>query len=172
MYDTLKQGKCIAIFPEGGSHDRTELLPLKAGVSLMALGALEKFGVTTTIIPCGLTYFGGHRFRSRAMLEFGPPLVVTPDMLEAYKANRKAASSSLLRQVENRLRQVVTTVPDYESLRIFRACRRLYQPYGVTLPADQYLELQRRLQKGFEEWKDEEKVSSSHGKKYHPLSLV
>lgn len=27
----------IGIFPEGGSHDRPELLPLKAGVTLMAL---------------------------------------------------------------------------------------------------------------------------------------
>lgn len=27
----------IGIFPEGGSHDRSELLPLKAGVALMAL---------------------------------------------------------------------------------------------------------------------------------------
>jgi len=27
----LNEGKCFAIFPEGGSHDRTDLLPLKAG---------------------------------------------------------------------------------------------------------------------------------------------
>lgn len=25
----LSDGECITIFPEGGSHDRTELLPLK-----------------------------------------------------------------------------------------------------------------------------------------------
>lgn len=29
VYDTLKEGNCVGIFPEGGSHDRTELLPLK-----------------------------------------------------------------------------------------------------------------------------------------------
>jgi glycerol-3-phosphate O-acyltransferase/dihydroxyacetone phosphate acyltransferase len=29
VFDTLTHGGCIGIFPEGGSHDRPELLPLK-----------------------------------------------------------------------------------------------------------------------------------------------
>lgn len=29
VYDKLREGGCIGIFPEGGSHDRTQLLPLK-----------------------------------------------------------------------------------------------------------------------------------------------
>lgn len=29
VFDKLSRGGCIGIFPEGGSHDRTELLPLK-----------------------------------------------------------------------------------------------------------------------------------------------
>lgn len=29
VFDRLNAGGCIGIFPEGGSHDRTELLPLK-----------------------------------------------------------------------------------------------------------------------------------------------
>lgn len=29
VFDRLHEGGCIGIFPEGGSHDRTELLPLK-----------------------------------------------------------------------------------------------------------------------------------------------
>ena len=44
VYDTVFQdliaGGCIGMFPEGGSHDRPDLLPLKAGVAIMALGAL------------------------------------------------------------------------------------------------------------------------------------
>jgi glycerol-3-phosphate O-acyltransferase/dihydroxyacetone phosphate acyltransferase len=33
VFDTLSQGGCIGIFPEGGSHDRPELLPLKGTVA-------------------------------------------------------------------------------------------------------------------------------------------
>lgn len=40
VYDSLGRGETVGIFPEGGSHDRAEMLPLKAGASLMALGAL------------------------------------------------------------------------------------------------------------------------------------
>ena len=29
VFDRLEAGGCVGIFPEGGSHDRTELLPLK-----------------------------------------------------------------------------------------------------------------------------------------------
>lgn len=37
VYQRLKEGGIIGIFPEGGSHDRPDLLPLKAGVSIIAL---------------------------------------------------------------------------------------------------------------------------------------
>ncbi|RUS31976.1 hypothetical protein BC938DRAFT_476602 [Jimgerdemannia flammicorona] len=37
VHKTLNEGNCIAIFPEGGSRDRAEMLPLKAGFTVMAL---------------------------------------------------------------------------------------------------------------------------------------
>ncbi|ORZ04886.1 hypothetical protein BCR42DRAFT_463471 [Absidia repens] len=53
VHDQLNQNKCITIFPEGGSHDRAELLPLKAGVTMMALGAMAKYpGLDVKIVPC------------------------------------------------------------------------------------------------------------------------
>ena len=33
VFEKLSSGGCIGIFPEGGSHDRTELLPLKGDLS-------------------------------------------------------------------------------------------------------------------------------------------
>ncbi|MGI8556362.1 MAG: 1-acyl-sn-glycerol-3-phosphate acyltransferase [Pyrinomonadaceae bacterium] len=39
-YELLAQGRCIAIFPEGISHDETKLQPLKTGAARIALGAL------------------------------------------------------------------------------------------------------------------------------------
>ena len=56
--------KFFLFFLTGGSHDRPHLLPLKAGVTLMALGAMNKdSNCKITIIPCGLNYFQGFRFR-------------------------------------------------------------------------------------------------------------
>ena len=75
MFDAVQRalanGQCIGIFPEGGSHDRTDLLPLKAGVAAIALGAQEKYGVSVPIVPVGFNYFRGHRFRGRVVVEYG-----------------------------------------------------------------------------------------------------
>jgi len=39
-YELLAQNRCIAIFPEGISHNETKLQPLKTGAARIALGAL------------------------------------------------------------------------------------------------------------------------------------
>lgn len=57
-WNLLNEGGCIGIFPEGGSHDRTQMLPLKAGVSIMALGSLARYkNMKLNIVSCGLKYF-------------------------------------------------------------------------------------------------------------------
>ena len=66
VVDKIIAGEAIGIFPEGGSHDRAELLPLKAGVTIMALGALQKDpGLDLKLVPVGLNYFHGHKWRSK-----------------------------------------------------------------------------------------------------------
>ena len=48
VFNRLNLGDCVGIFPEGGSHDRTELLPLK-GLSLAYRLAIRR--LTTRSIP-------------------------------------------------------------------------------------------------------------------------
>jgi len=81
----LASGGAVCIFPEGGSHDRTDLLPLKVGVSLIAYHALEKDGLVVPVVPVGLNYFRGHRFRGRVIVEFGRPTYVDPTTLPQFK---------------------------------------------------------------------------------------
>lgn len=40
VHDELNNGRCITIFPEGGSHDRAEMLPLKGNVIEMGGGVI------------------------------------------------------------------------------------------------------------------------------------
>lgn len=54
VYHYLNNNECITIFPEGGSHDRSEMLPLKAGFAVMALGAMaENPNLNIKIVPVG-----------------------------------------------------------------------------------------------------------------------
>lgn len=81
----LHLGQAVGIFPEGGSHDRTELLPLKPGVALMALEALScNPEMNLTIIPVGLSYFHADQFRSRAVVEYGDPIRIPSELVTKY----------------------------------------------------------------------------------------
>eukprot|EP00164_Ancoracysta_twista_P001547 GFYU01002028.1.p1 GENE.GFYU01002028.1~~GFYU01002028.1.p1 ORF type:complete len:664 (+),score=139.92 GFYU01002028.1:140-2131(+) len=143
----LGKGGCIGIFPEGGSHDRTELLPLKAGVGIMAFTALEQNrGLDKiTILPVGLNYFRGHKFRSRCVVEFGAPLEVTRDMFAKYQQDRRLAVDQLLHRVEKGMRAVTVNLPDYSSLCLVQTMRHLYQPRNMELTLEQKLTLTQHL---------------------------
>ena len=41
VHRVLRQGGSVGIFPEGGSHDRTTMLPFKPGFAIMALGSFQ-----------------------------------------------------------------------------------------------------------------------------------
>lgn len=162
VFDRLDAGGAVGIFPEGGSHDRTELLPLKPGVAIMALGALAnnpECGVK--IVPCGMNYFHAHKFRSRAVVEFGNPVEVPMELVELYKnGQRREAVSQLLDTVYQALVAVTVTSPDYDTLMLIQAARRLYNPTGKKLPLPMVVELNRRLVKGYTLHKDDPRIKA------------
>jgi glycerol-3-phosphate O-acyltransferase/dihydroxyacetone phosphate acyltransferase len=139
VYQRLRDGHCVAVYPEGvlllqdvvyrelihhvgGSHDRTDLLPLKAGFAMMALGTMACYpNVEVKIVPVGLSYFHAHRFRSRAVIEFGPPLNVSSELVEKFKnrgPDKREAVSKLLNQVYDALKAVTVRAPDYDTLMV------------------------------------------------------
>jgi glycerol-3-phosphate O-acyltransferase/dihydroxyacetone phosphate acyltransferase len=160
VFDRVAEGGCIGIFPEGGSHDRTELLPLKAGLAIMALGSLAKNpDCNVSIVPVGMNYFNAHKFRSRCVIEFGQPITIDDEVLEQYKAgNRREAVGQVLNEVQDALKSVTLQAPDYDTLMLIQAVRRLYNPKGKKLPLPAVVELQRRFLKGYAEYKDDPRV--------------
>ena len=121
VLNCLATSGCIAIFPEGGSHDRTDLLPLKAGVALIAYSALERDDLNIPIIPVGLNYFRAHRFRGRAIVEYGTPSYIKTASLEDFRRggeDRRAVCNELLERIEDSMRSVVVTTPDYKTLQM------------------------------------------------------
>lgn len=162
VYERLESGGCIGIFPEGGSHDRPNLLPLKAGAAIIALGTLARSpDCGLTIIPCGMNYFSPNKFRSRAVVEFGPPVQVSQDQIEAFKLggqSKRNAVGSLLETIQNALASVTQQAPDRETLMLIQATRRLYKPLRTKLPLPLVIELNRRLLKGYTQLKDQPQV--------------
>ncbi|KAF9536928.1 hypothetical protein EC957_009350 [Mortierella hygrophila] len=171
VFERLNAGHCVGIFPEGGSHDRAEMLPLKAGVTIMALGALAANpSLDLKIVTCGLNYFHPHRFRSRAVVEFGEPITVPPELVEMYKRGgpeKREACGKLLDTIYEALRGVTLNAPDYETLMVIQAARRLYKPTHRKLQISQVVELNRRFVAGYMHFKDNPKVIEAKDKVMH-----
>ncbi len=71
----LASGGVLAIFPEGVSHDRPALQPLKTGAARIVLEAELRFGpLGCRVLPVGLLFEERVRFRSRALVVVGEPL--------------------------------------------------------------------------------------------------
>lgn len=176
VFARLNAGGCVGIFPEGGSHDRPSLLPLKAGVALMALGTLaDNPDCGLKIVPCGMNYFHAHKFRSRAVIEFGNPIEVPKEIVEQFKqGDRRESVGALLDIIYQSLVAVTVTSPDYETLmvrsfdrlypivinisQVIQAARRLYNTKGKKLPLPMVVELNRRLVKGYNHFKDDPRI--------------
>lgn len=86
----------------------------------MALGSLAVNPDSgLKIIPCGMNYFHAHKFRSRAVVEFGSPIAVPEELIELYKSGeRREATRQLLETVYQALVAVTVTSPDYDTLMV------------------------------------------------------
>lgn len=86
----------------------------------MAMGTMVNHpGVNVKIVPVGLSYFHAHRFRSRAVVEFGQAMEVPPELVEKFKAGgvqKRESVSALLQDVYEGLKSVTLRAPDYETL--------------------------------------------------------
>lgn len=69
----------------------------------------------------GLNYFHAHRFRSRAVIEFGNPITVSSELVQKFKeggASKREACSSLLDSIYNALKTVTINAGSYETLMV------------------------------------------------------
>ncbi|KAI7860940.1 hypothetical protein BDC45DRAFT_430099 [Circinella umbellata] len=160
VHDYLNRNECITVFPEGGSHDRPEMLPLKAGFAVMALGAMAEHPELIPklkIVPVGLNYFHPDRFRSRAVVSFGQPISMDPAWVEGFKKGgkeKREAITQLLDQSDEAFKTVTTNAPDYDTLLIIQAARRLYNTKKLTL--HQVVELNRHFVAGWIQLKEKD----------------
>ena len=88
----------------------------------MALGAMANNpAVKVKIVPVGLYYFHPHKFRSRAVVEFGHAMDVDETLVELYKKGgkeKREAVGKLLDVIYDALKTVTIRAPDFETLQV------------------------------------------------------
>jgi 1-acyl-sn-glycerol-3-phosphate acyltransferase len=131
----LANNRCIAIFPEGISHDETKLKPIKTGAARIALGALgvgaedevEKLGkgeretrnddrIDLKIMAVGLFYTSKTAFRSEVLIRYGEIFDVEPVELDESGEPPNDAVKDLTDRIESALRRATLNLESQEEL--------------------------------------------------------
>ncbi len=144
MFDVLAHDGTIGIFPEGISHDASHLARLKTGAARLALGGATRAKRAVTIVPCGLTFIHPRRFRSRVLVQYGPPIVI-----EADRPSDPDAVRALTTALDVAIRRLTINAPDWDTVRALDAVRRLYQPQEISI--EDRVELSRRFNTYYEQ---------------------
>lgn len=69
----------------------------------------------------GLNYFHAHRFRSRAVIEFGTPISINRDLVQKYRnggPEKREACGKLLDTIYDALKSVTVNAGSYETLMV------------------------------------------------------
>jgi 1-acyl-sn-glycerol-3-phosphate acyltransferase len=159
-FNLLRRGRCIALFPEGVSHNSTFLLPVKTGAARIALGALsvrnqqagpEAANLGLRIVPVGLYYTSKTSFRSEALLRFGPSIEVPGVEADASGEPPREAVRRLSAQIEAALRQVTLNVEDAKALEEIHKAEQLFSSLYESMNFRQSLSDEFDLRRRFAE---------------------
>ncbi len=128
--ELLKKGGAIAIFPEGVSHDKPQLQPLKTGAARIALGAVssgkDPSSLDLRIVPVGLFYTEKTTFRSEALLHFGESFPVLPVELDEHGHPPREAVRELTEKIETALREVTLNAESDAEIAVARIAEEVF----------------------------------------------
>jgi glycerol-3-phosphate O-acyltransferase/dihydroxyacetone phosphate acyltransferase len=165
----LGGGKALALFPEGTSHSKPRLEPLKTGAARIALSATaatpERTPRPVLIVPVGLAYADKSTFRSRALLVYGEPLPTPVVVLDEQARPPNDAAEALTSSIAEALATVTVQAQTHEVVSLARSTARILAAAtrdGDAIGGNDHLELarltdlERRLAAGYERLRERE----------------
>jgi glycerol-3-phosphate O-acyltransferase / dihydroxyacetone phosphate acyltransferase len=115
--EVLLRGGVIVIFPEGKTHERMRIEPIKTGAARIALDAVTASpGLGLRVVPVGVTYLVRHAFLSDVHVAIGPPIDVATGPLPAEDGVE--AVRALTARVEQELRRLAVHIDEAEDERL------------------------------------------------------
>jgi glycerol-3-phosphate O-acyltransferase/dihydroxyacetone phosphate acyltransferase len=113
----LRNGRPMALFPEGTTHSNPTMLPLRSGAARIALSAEAEanWQLGLHIVPVGLWYQNKAIFRSSVLVVIGRSFPLD-EYAAAYDADPRAAADALTDVIDRRLDAVVLQAENAEAL--------------------------------------------------------
>jgi glycerol-3-phosphate O-acyltransferase / dihydroxyacetone phosphate acyltransferase len=117
-YRALGVGDLVLIFPEGVTQDVPYMAEVRTGAARIVLGARESGVRGIRVLPMGVHYENKAGFRSRALVNVGPPVDLDGWVRERGPvvggADDRDAVRELTELINDRLRHVAPNYPDWE----------------------------------------------------------
>jgi 1-acyl-sn-glycerol-3-phosphate acyltransferase len=110
----LRHGATIAIFPEGTTHDRPQLAPLRTGAARIAFGARASGAKGICIVPVGLTFPDKIALRSSVLVRVAAPIDLDERYPDVTSEEDHDAVRALTEEIEAELRDVSPDFADVE----------------------------------------------------------
>lgn len=114
-HQALVERDVVAIFPEGTTHDRPRMDPLKTGAARIALGARAAGAVGVVILPVGLTFPDKIALRSSALVQLGGAIELDEVVPAGVGVDDVEAVRALTGVIDRGLRQVSPNFADIET---------------------------------------------------------
>lgn len=111
----LAEGDTVAIFPEGTTHDRPHIDPLRTGAARIALGARSAGAEGLVVVPVGLTFPDKIALRSSVLVLFGEPIELDAVVPSGVGTDDATAVRTLTDTIDRELRAVIQDFPDTET---------------------------------------------------------
>jgi 1-acyl-sn-glycerol-3-phosphate acyltransferase len=129
VFEALRAGDVICMFPEGRSHSEPALQRLKTGAARMALGAEESSGwaLGVRVVPVGLTYRRPGAYRSAAATWVGEPIDVAY-LRARYEERERDAVAALTEDIAAGLRSVTVDLEAWTDMPLLREANRIWPP--------------------------------------------
>jgi 1-acyl-sn-glycerol-3-phosphate acyltransferase len=126
-YELLEKGGALAIFPEGISHDRQAVLPLKTGCARLVLESEGRndFRLGVKIVPVGLYFSAPSIFRSDVLVVYGS-LLDPAQYFDRYRSDPQQAVRELTAALGRSLRELTLHVPQSEDEPLLSALRQMF----------------------------------------------
>jgi 1-acyl-sn-glycerol-3-phosphate acyltransferase len=115
----LRSRGTVAVFPEGITHDRLRLAPVRTGAARIALGAAARGVRGVMIVPVGITFYDKVALRTRVVVRAGRPIDLDRDLGDLLPQGAEASDADhesvrlLTEEIRSRLQDVS---PDFDSL--------------------------------------------------------
>ncbi|KAG8812462.1 hypothetical protein FRB91_011427 [Serendipita sp. 411] len=160
-FEALAHGDAVALFPEGTSYTLPRIVQVKDGASWSALEYLKWIhqggkntnkGQELVVVPAGITYTDKSKYRSSAVIEYGPPIHLTDlkqNFLSDSEAETRAAVKSLTHAIEKAMIELTVNAPNWEALLAARTARDLLFESWRGVPLDSFKDVYQTLVDAF-----------------------